>query len=63
MLSLEEGGWQLVALKKMEKAVQEVLKVMIESWTPHAPRFNYLTFNSEVGYGWEEPGAWEVLYE
>lgn len=30
MTNLEEGGQQLAASKKIEKAVQEALKVMIE---------------------------------
>lgn len=53
-MSLEEGGQgrQLAALKKIKKTAKESLKVMIESWSPHGTRFNKLTFNNEVGYGW-----------
>lgn len=50
-MSINEGGWQLTAFKKMAKATQKALKVIIESWTSQDLRFDNLTLESEVRYG------------
>lgn len=45
------------ASKKIERTVKEALKVKIEYWTPHGPKFNKLNFDGMVGYGWAVPSA------
>lgn len=57
MMIIEEGGRQLTMSKKMEKAVQDMLKVMMETWPLYGPNFDTLTFDGKAGYEWNARGA------
>lgn len=58
-----EGGRLLATLKKTEKAAQDELKVLMESWTLHGPRINKLIFDGEIGYGWAVLNATDLQLE
>lgn len=52
--SLEKGGWVLLQVQQTKVVAQELLQVLMDTWTPYGPS---LTFNREVINGLPVSGA------